>query len=64
MRCIVHRSALGDVLVPAVKLGNIIRESSDETVTLEQVDSALEIRGEDSVFKIYGQDPRDFPPVA
>jgi DNA polymerase-3 subunit beta len=53
----------GDVLVPADKLMSIARESVDETLTLEAEEQVCHIRGRDSHFEIYGQDPREFPPV-
>jgi len=53
----------GDVLIPADKLMQIARESLDDTLTIESNDQVCHIRGKDSHFEIYGQDPRDFPPV-
>ncbi len=53
----------GEVLVPADKLMSIARESVDETLTLESVDQVCHIRGQDSHFQVYGQDPKEFPPV-
>lgn len=53
----------GDVLIPADKLMQIARESVDDTLTIESDDQICHIRGKDSHFEIYGQDPRDFPPV-
>lgn len=53
----------GDLLLPADKLGSIVRESVDETLTLEGDAQVCHIRGGDSHFEIYGQDPREFPPV-
>lgn len=53
----------GDVLVPADKLMSIVRESVDDTLAIEADDQVCHIRGKDSHFEVYGQDPRDFPPV-
>jgi DNA polymerase-3 subunit beta len=53
----------GDLLIPADKLMSIARESVDDTLTIEADDQACHIRGKDSHFEVYGQDPRDFPPV-
>lgn len=53
----------GDILIAADKLGSIVRESTDETLTLEGDTQSCHIRGQDSHFEIYGQDPREFPPV-
>lgn len=53
----------GDMLIPADKLMQIARESIDDTLAIEADDQVCHIRGKDSHFEIYGQDPRDFPPV-
>ncbi len=54
----------GDVLVPADRLAAVVRESTDEVLELSSVDHGCRVRGGDSQFDIYGQDPREFPPVA
>ena len=54
----------GDVLIPADKLLHITRESADDALELESNEQTCHIRGSDSHYEIYGQDPRDFPPVA
>ncbi len=53
----------GELLVPAEKLMSITRESADETLVLESDDQTCHVRGQDSHYEIYGQDPREFPPV-
>ncbi len=53
----------GTLLVPADKLMQIARESVDETLVIESEELACHIRGSDSHFEIYGQDPKEFPPV-
>lgn len=53
----------GELLVPADKLMSIARESSDETLVLEADEQTCHVRGSDSHYEIYGQDPREFPPV-
>jgi DNA polymerase-3 subunit beta len=64
----------GEVLVPADKLRDIVRESVDDTVAIEvAVDKEggaggaggtfAHIRGQDSHFKIFTQKASDFPPV-
>lgn len=53
----------GAALVPADRLAAIVRDSPDETLTLEVIEGACHIRGADSHFQIYGQDPKEFPPV-
>src|SRR3954467_2590387 len=60
----------GEVLVPADKLRDIVRESVDDTLSIEvstDKDGAggtfANIRGQDSHFKIFTQKASDFPPV-
>ncbi len=54
----------GEVVVPADKVSQIVRESVDETLQIEGDVEKCHIRGSDSHFQVFGQDPRDFPPVA
>jgi DNA polymerase-3 subunit beta len=54
----------GAALVPADRLLAIVRDSPDETLTLETCDSTCLISGADSRFEIFGQDPKEFPPIA
>jgi DNA polymerase-3 subunit beta len=53
----------GETLVPADKLRDIVRESIDDTLALELTGEQMHIRGQDSQFKIYTQNPSEFPPV-
>ena len=53
----------GDAVVSAEKLGAIVRESADPTLTVETEQDTTHVRGEDSHFKIFGYPPGDFPPV-
>lgn len=53
----------GEVLVPADKIRDIVRESVDDTLAIEVVDDMANIKGQDSHFKIYTQKASDFPPV-
>jgi DNA polymerase III subunit beta len=53
----------GDLLIAADKLGAIVRESVDETLTIEADAQACHIRGQDSHFELMVQDPKEFPPV-
>lgn len=53
----------GETLVPADKLRDIVRESVDDTLSLELTGEQMHIRGADSHFKIYTQNPSEFPPV-
>lgn len=61
----------GEALLPADKLRDIVRESMDDTLSIEVgADSGgssgggvASIKGQDSLFKIFTQSPSDFPPV-
>ena len=53
----------GEVLVPADKLVQIIRSSSDPTVTLQNDDHTLQIIAGHSQFKVFGYDPREAPEI-
>ncbi len=53
----------GEVVVEAERLAAIVRESADELLVLESGDTTCEIRGGDSHFTIYGQDPKQYPKV-
>ncbi|MGA2583928.1 MAG: DNA polymerase III subunit beta [Tepidisphaeraceae bacterium] len=53
----------GDVLVPADKLRDIVRESLDDTLSIEIEGDTANIRGQDAHFKIFTQRAADFPPV-
>jgi len=64
----------GEVLVPADKLRDIVRESVDDTLSIEVSNEKdggaggvggtyAHIRGQDSHFKIFTQKASDFPPV-
>ncbi len=53
----------GDTLVNADRFLAIVRESTDETMSLEAAEDLLHIRGADSHFEIIGQGVREFPPV-
>ncbi|MGN6505819.1 MAG: DNA polymerase III subunit beta [Tepidisphaeraceae bacterium] len=53
----------GETLVQADKLRDIVRESIDDTLSLELAGEQLHIRGQDSHFKIFTQNPAEFPPV-
>lgn len=53
----------GETLVSCDRFLAIVRESSDETMSLEVSDDILHIRGSDSHFQIVGQNVQEFPPV-
>ena len=53
----------GETLVSADKLRDIVRESVDDTLSIEVASDTASIKGQDSHFKIFTQNPADFPPV-
>lgn len=53
----------GDMLLPADKLRDIVRESIDDTLTIEAEGETATIKGQDSVFKIFTQAVEGFPPI-
>lgn len=53
----------GEALVPVENLRNIVRESVDDTLSLEVTAESAIIRGQDSEFKIFVQNASDFPPM-
>jgi DNA polymerase-3 subunit beta len=53
----------GEVLVPADKFRDIVRESVDDTLSIEVTGDTANIRGQDSHFKIFTQKASEFPPV-
>jgi len=57
----------GEIIVPADKLSAIVRESVDDSVDdvllLEASKGTCEIKGTDSHFTIYGQEPGQYPVV-
>jgi len=53
----------GEVLVPSDNFRNIVRESVDDTLAIEVAADMANIKGQDSHFKIFTQNPAEFPPV-
>ena len=53
----------GEAAIPADKLSQIARACDDPTLTIETEDHAVHIRGSGSHFKVFGYDPKEFPPV-
>lgn len=53
----------GEALVPADKLRDIVRESTDDTLSIEVDKDTAVIKGKDSTFRIYTQNPADYPSV-
>lgn len=53
----------GSALLPVTRTAAVLRESSDDTVTLEASPSGIEIRGSHSKFGLPGANPDEFPRV-
>ncbi len=53
----------GDIVVPADKLTSVVRENTDETISLEVKDSTCVVKCADGHYTIYGQDAATFPQV-
>jgi len=53
----------GEALVPAGNFCNIVRESVDDTLSIELDKDQVHIKGQDSHFKIFTQPVADFPAV-
>ena len=53
----------GEAVVEADRLLAIVRESAEDVLVFDSKETTCEIRGADSRFKIYGQDPKQYPTV-
>ena len=53
----------GEILLPADKLRDIVRESVDDTLSISIEGDQAHIKGNDSHFKIFTQAVSEFPPV-
>jgi DNA polymerase-3 subunit beta len=53
----------GDIVIPADRLAAIVRESTDDVLSLEAKNGTCEIRGADSQFTMYGQEAEQYPAV-
>ncbi len=53
----------GEVLVPADNLRDIVRESVDDTLSIEVEESVCHVKGANSHFEVFTQNATDFPPV-
>src|SRR3954463_12484391 len=53
----------GDALLPASRLISILRESTDEELTIEAGMDATFIRGSTTEFEMPGEDPAAFPDI-
>ncbi|MEO1524008.1 MAG: DNA polymerase III subunit beta [Planctomycetota bacterium] len=54
----------GTALLPVTRTMAILRESTDETLTLETDESGIQVSGTRSKFRLPGSNPDEFPPVA
>jgi len=54
----------GAVVIPASRISAILHETTDETVNLEVIGAACQIMAKDSRFRIFGDEPGDFPVVS
>jgi len=57
----VEVTAAGEALVPADKLGQIVRACEDSTVSIAMDKQVATVKGEGSTFKIFGYDPKEYP---
>ena len=53
----------GEVAIPADKISQIARACDDPTLTIESEEHTVHIRGAGSHFKVFGYDPKEYPPV-
>jgi len=54
----------GSVVLPVGEVNSILRESTDDQLTIELKDTSIEIKGEHSRFNMPSHDPAEFPAVA
>ena len=54
----------GEALLPADRLMGIVRECTEENLTIETEKEACHIRGAGSHFKVFGYDPGEYPAIA
>lgn len=60
----VEADSAGSALLPTQRVAAILRESHDETVTIEVTEDALWLRTGHSEFRLSVEDPAEFPDVA
>jgi DNA polymerase III subunit beta len=53
----------GAALIPSDKLIQIVRAAGDATLTIENKDNTVLIKGKDSRFTVFGHDPKEAPVV-
>ena len=54
----------GVALVPASKLSEIVNNSPDDTLTLEVQGDSTVIKGSDSLYKVFGYNAEEYPPIS
>jgi DNA polymerase-3 subunit beta len=54
----------GTALIPAGKLSEIVNNSPDDTLTLENAGDTTTIKGSDAHYKVFGYNAEEFPPVS
>jgi DNA polymerase III subunit beta len=53
----------GDAIIPAARLISILRESTDQELTVEATSEGCTIRGQFNEFEMSGEDPANFPDI-
>src|SRR6059058_1495377 len=53
----------GVALIPAGKLSEIVNNSPDDTLTLENTADTTAIKGSDAQYKVFGYNAEEFPPI-
>jgi len=54
----------GTALIPAGKLSEIVNNSPDDTLTLDNSGDTTAIKGSDANYKVFGYNAEEFPPVS
>ena len=54
----------GSVVLPVLRFGNLLRESSDEKIQIESDGKGTIVKGAHSRFKLTGENPDEFPAVS
>jgi len=54
----------GVALSPAGKLSEIVNNSPDDTLTLENTGDTTNIKGSDAQYKVFGYNAEEFPPIS
>ncbi len=60
----IEAESTGSVVLPVDRFGSILRESTDEKLSIEADSQGAVVRGERSEFKLPAQNPDEFPEVA